>query len=164
MPFHVKQLGGATCAPQWKEGSRTLRLNRDITHLRAEILARIEQPKTGLETAVGTTTTAEIMFATASLDLTATKNGYNYVQLFSPPAGENDNGHSSTSLDSGVALEGAYEGQTTAAVRLMGQLVLRLAWLEAGEASLAENGHGEKRGHAVFLVVRGASGLAKADL
>lgn len=162
-PFHVKQLGGATCSPQWQEGSRTLRLNRDTNHLRAEILAVIESPKNDLATATGTAT-IETVFATACLDLTSTKSGYNYVQLFSPPIGESDSSSSSTSLSQSVALEGGYEGQMAAAARLMGQLVLRLAWMEPGEGSLAEDGHGEKKEHVVFLVVQGASGLAKADM
>lgn len=45
----------------------------------------------------------------------------------------------------------------------MGQLVLRLSWVESGEEDGAKKGGGEMAGHTT-LVVHGASGLAKADL
>lgn len=162
-PFHVKQLGGATCAPQWQEGNRTLRLNHDTSHLRADILAALEPPRDALATATCPAKT-ETVFATACLDLAATKSGYNYVQLFSPVIGESDSSSSSTSTGHTMAMDGPYEGQVAAAARLMGQVVLRLAWVEPGEGRWEEGGHGEKREHVVFLVVQGASGLAKADM
>lgn len=52
---------------------------------------------------------------------------------------------------------------TLESVRPMGQLVLRLNWVESGEEDGTKKGVGKMTGHTT-LVVHGACGLAKADL
>lgn len=55
------------------------------------------------------------------------------------------------------------DGVTGSSARPMGQLVLRLGWVEPGEGEGEKDEAGVGTGYTT-LVVHGASGLAKADL
>lgn len=176
-PFHVKQLGGKSCSAQWHEGHHSLRIDGSVTNLRCQIYARVDNKKNddigvgrtkkapaaevgmGAVGAVeaGGTTSAEILLACATLDLNAAREGYNFVQLFSP--GRNDVYKDGTGDFS--ELRNAQGGAVEEEARLMGQLVVKLEWAEVGQEG-AEEEEEEARGHTV-LVIRGASGLAKPD-
>lgn len=184
-PFHVKQqLGGVvSCAPQWHDDHHGLRIDRSVTNLRCKIIARVEKSSssssdttavvTDREMAAATAavatpagvvmaaeagvTSTEIVLASASLDLDAARDGYNFVQLFS--AGRSNDGaciliSEEEESKTRIKREGRREEP-----RPMGQLVLKLEWGEVGQEGAEKE---EVRGHAM-LVVHGASGLAKPD-
>lgn len=101
-------------------------------------------------------TSTEIVLASASLELDAARDGYNFVQLFS--AGRNTDDDACSLGEKEDKRKGGIEHEeVTEEPRPMGQLVLKLEWAEVGQDGAGEE---EVRGHAV-LVVRGASGLAK---
>lgn len=105
----------------------------------------------------GGVTSTEIVLASACLDLNAAREGYNFVQLFSPGRSdiyENDDNGNFQQERSGQG-----EMVDEEEHRLMGQFVVKLEWAEVGQEGLEEE---EARGHTV-LVVQGASGLAKSD-
>ncbi len=130
-PFDVKPLISASCSPQWYEDHRRLRVTRGVTNLRAEIIAKVRRGATGriggrtnsnnrqrqgqqkkqAFAAEGTTmktgaTTElgadEIVLAHASVDVDAVRDGYNYIQLFSPGNPEDDGGRSKRSGGEGA--------------------------------------------------------------
>lgn len=166
-PFDVKNVSDACCAPQWQEGERRLRLNRGASNLQIQIIARVDRyggsgtartqgsPVVAVAWKGVEATTTEVVLASATVDLKAVRNGYQYVQLFSPE----QRGHNDSDA---VAIEGNSDGiketGTTEIQRPRGQVVLRLKWAELGEAESKEGGRD------AVLVVRGASGLAKATL
>ena len=185
-----RQLGGVvSCAPQCHDGHHGLRIDQSVTELRCHIIAKVEKsscssssdtaavvtqremaaatpaatPAGGVMAAEAGVTSTEIALASASLDLDAARDGYNFVQLFS--SGRNNGG--ACILVSEEEEEEEEEGRYTGIeqegrgeeLRPMGQLVLKLEWGEVGQEGAEEE---EARGHAV-LVVRGASGLAKPD-
>lgn len=158
----MKQLANVPCTPQWREGDRHLVIDRGVTNLRGDIIASVERrgsrsngrpqvPSVADEMA----TSAEITLASASLDLDAARDGYNYVQLFSPAPRYGEDGGSSLSVGGPEKIE---QQEIAEEARLMGQLVLRLNWMEPGAESP------DQRGEHAILIVRGASGLANPDL
>lgn len=174
-PVPVNQLPGEPCALQWHEGKRGLRVNRGVANLSGQVLARIERRSSRdngqgrTPPAEGTTTVGaaeapkesksatEIVLASAFMNVDSARDGYNYVQLFSPDRNSHEDG-GSTSLGEGGTLEREREDATEVGGRLMGQLVLRLKWVESGHEGF------ERAGRHAALVIHGASGLAKADL
>lgn len=126
-PFDLKPLA-RSCSPQWYEGHRRLRVTKDSTTLRAEIVAKVErrskrkgaaknddvsnrppQPQQkqapqaeGLLPRRGRGGMAEVgddelILAFASIDANAVRDGYNYIQLFSPEPPEDGEGGSKVS-------------------------------------------------------------------
>lgn len=150
-----------------------------MTKLRCQIIARVEK-RSSSDTALVTdlkgapaaeamaigmpmpvaveagVTFTEIVLATASLDLDAARDGYNFVQLFS--AGRHADEDDTRTVGEERTKAGIEQEEVTEELRPMGQLVLKLEWVEDGQ----EGGSEEAWGHTV-LVVRGASGLAKPD-
>lgn len=153
-PFRVVQLGGrATVAPQWREGEGRLRIDRGIGCLTCHVLARVDRPSRGGGSGDGRergsitpSAASDVAIATSCIDLATARDGYNYVSMFSP---EPDGGED---LDVGVHGQAA-----TRMGRLLGQLIVRLNWIEGGVGVLL----GEAVGYAT-LVVHGASGLASS--
>eukprot|EP00752_Nemacystus_decipiens_P007665 g6853.t1 len=186
-PFALKPLA-RSCSPQWYEGHRRLRVSKDGAVLRAEIIAKVEQGSRGRAKATSDISKGqrqsqqkapqaegllssrgrrglaelgddELILAFASMDVNAVRDGYNYIQLFSPESLEDDgNGSNGT----GVGEDGNEDAATALSARPMGQLVLRLSWVEPGGGCGENDEAGGGAGHTT-LVIHGASGLAKAD-
>lgn len=167
-PVRVNQVAGFSSTYEWHEGERRFRIHRGVHHLRAQIIATVMEKNIPGSIAGGSEvvtaqaevtggvpgmTANDILLATSSVDLSAIREGYNYVQLFSPRLEDGEDTWSSRSGES--EKETKQEATAAEAVRLMGQLVLRLHWIAPGE--------GGEEGHAT-VVIHGASGLAKADL
>ena len=129
-PFMLKPLA-RSCSPQWYEGHRRLRVSKDSTILRAEVVAKVDRgtkgkagatkgtgrahgqsqqqqqqqqapPAEGLLSNSGRRGLAELgddelVLAFASMDVNAVRDGYNYIQLFSPEPLEDDGGDSNSS-------------------------------------------------------------------
>lgn len=161
------QYGGAATGStthQWHDGECRLRIDRGVTSLRGELLAKVAQsPESpdALGRAPSAAGTTEHVIATATVDLSTVRNGYNYITMFSPSrndsvgvAGEG-NGER-TELDSVAPADGRDEAHV-AVPRLLGQLILRLNWIEREGREDSKGGLDN-----VILVIHGASGLAKA--
>lgn len=130
-PFHLKPLA-RSCSPQWYEGQRRLRVAEGSIFLRAEIIAKVEwgskgrggskndasrrqrqqqaPPAEGLLPRRGDGALAELgdnelILAFASIDANATRDGYNYIQLFSPETLEDDQGSTKRSGGKGLDLD-----------------------------------------------------------
>ncbi|CAM9193761.1 unnamed protein product [Scytosiphon promiscuus] len=188
-PVDVKQFKRASCSPQWHEGHRYLRVTESFTNLRAEVLARVERRSvralappaegvvaTGAGEGAVDLAADEVLLAHALIDLSAVRDGYNYVPLFSPEdadTNKDDYGTHQAKLrrdDDGQETAAEYQGSasdeeeaaTIRSARPMGQLVLRLSWVEPQEGLKAREEARAGSGHTT-LIVRGASGLAKAD-
>lgn len=142
-PFYVKALARGGCSPQWYEGHRRLRVNKGTTNLRAEILARVDRggatfrrggSKTDISNrqrqqlappAEGVVSNNrelaglaanEIVLASASVDLDAVRDGFNYVQLFSPENPENYADGGGVSGGGSKRPEGEEGGRTRASI------------------------------------------------
>lgn len=125
-PFILKPLD-RSCSPQWYEGHRRLRVSKGSTFLRAEIVAKVDRGSKGRAGATSGTSKGqrqpqqqqappaegllssrggrglaelgddELILAFASMDVNAVRDGYNYIQLFSPETLEDGGGDSNRS-------------------------------------------------------------------
>lgn len=138
-PFRVRQLAGATIGePEWHDGERDLRIDKGVGYLTCQVLVKELLPASSDGDPSGTRIAErkEVVIATTCVDLATVRNGYNYISLFSP---------------------GPDSGEDERVGRLLGQVILRLNWVERGAETKPE----AAVEHATLLV-RGASGLATA--
>lgn len=138
-PFHVRQFAGAVIGePEWHDGESSLRIDEGVEYLTGQVLVKELLPTSSdhYPSGTGRADKQEVVMATTSIDLATIHNGYNYVSLFST---------------------GPNSGKDEQVGGLLGQLILRLNWVEPGAGT-----NTEKRAEYATLLIRGASSLATA--
>lgn len=145
-PLSVRHTENDPGELRWHGEETNLRIDHDSTSLQGELYAVLENPHEVAAVALGgaSPTRTGRVIAVACVDLSHTRDGYNYSRFVTPESTLGIKDHS----------DGDRKSETEEGIpqqNVLGQLVLRLDW-PSGEAEASSD--------SVILVVHGASGLA----